>query len=106
MSWWGRRTPVQAPAASTKTLQGKTVDVTIPSGQTINLEGLETWQVTWLTRNSGGFSDPNHTRTKPKGQLFTNKDDAKAFAEALVNAYVLVGNTVDGEYVTYERVEQ
>ena len=105
MSWWGRSKPIPVPTG-TSTIQGKTVDVTIPSGQTIDLQGLETWQVTWLTRRSSGGRDPDFTRTKPKGQLFTNMEDAKAFAEALVNAYNLVGNTIDTEYVTYERVMQ
>jgi hypothetical protein len=102
MSWWKRNKPVTV-SSGTTTLNGKTVDVTIPSGETIDLEGVETWQVTWLTRHGQGIG-PDYTRTRPKGQLFTNKKDAVAFANALRDAYDLVGNIVDGDYVEYERV--
>lgn len=105
MSWWNRKKPVTI-SSGTTTLNGKTVDVTIPSGQTVDLEGLETWQVTWLTRHGQGLPHPDYTRTRPKGQLFTNKRDAIAFANALKDAYDLVGNTIDGDYVQYERISQ
>lgn len=104
MSWFGRGKPVAVPQGST-TLKGKTVDVTIPSGQTIDLQGLETWQVTWNARVSMGLG-AEHSRIRPKGQLFTNRTDAYAFAEALKNAYLLVDNTIDIKYIEVERLER
>jgi hypothetical protein len=92
MFGWGRNKPT-----------AKTVDVTIPSGQTVDLQGLETWQVTWQRRYSMGMGF-RHTGNEPVGQLFTNEQDAQDFAKALRNAYALVRNTIDPEGIKVERV--
>lgn len=96
MLGWGRN-------KAAKATDGKTVDVTIPSGETVDLQGLETWQVTWQRRYSAGMGF-RHTSHEPVGQLFTNEQAARDFAKALRDAYALVRNTIDPEGIKVERV--
>lgn len=64
-----------------------------PSGESVELEGLETWMVRWTSRH-GEF----HSETKPQVQVFTNAEDAEHFAKSLRDAFALIkhssGNTV------------
>ena len=81
----------------------KVVPVDIPSGETVELEALETWQVTWVLRKSSGLG-LKHTNHEPVGQLFTNEADAEAFANALREAYVLVRNTIDPTAIEVKKI--
>lgn len=81
----------------------KVVPVDIPSGETVELEGLETWQVTWVLRRSSGLG-LRHTEHEPVGQLFTNEVDAEAFADALRDAYALVRNTIDSTAIKVTKI--
>lgn len=103
MTLFGIRLGKSIPSGTTKPLKGVGKDVPVPSGETVNLEGLETWQVTWNRRYSSGLG-ARHTNHAPVGQLFTNRDDALAFKQALLDAYALVRNTIDPDYVEVEKV--
>lgn len=78
----------------------KKVSVAVPSGETIELEGLETWQVTWTSRH-GNFS----SCTSPVGKLFTNEEDARTFANALADAFELVKFDYAIESISVEKIE-
>lgn len=72
----------------------KTKVVEVPTGDTQQLEGLETWCVVWMAR-SGTWSDrPHLTNCTSIAQAFTNEDDAKEFEKALRDAYALVRDTI------------
>lgn len=103
MELFGIRLGRSIPSGATTPLRGVGKDVPIPSGETINLEGLETWQVTWNRRYTAGLG-ARHTNHEPVGQLFTNKADAIAFSHALLDAYALVRNTIDPEFVKVEKM--
>lgn len=103
MNLLGFRLGTSIPSGSTKPLKGVGKDVPIPSGEIINLEGLETWQVTWNRRYTNGMG-ARHTNHEPVGQLFTNKEDALAFSQALLDAYALVRNTIDDQFIKVEKM--
>lgn len=77
----------------------KKVPVSVPSGETVELEGLETWQVTW-NRRYGEWNG----NISPVGKLFTNEDDARAFANALADAFELVQFDYAVESISVEKV--
>lgn len=62
--------------------------VSAPSGQTVNLEGLETWMVSWTSRHGVYSCD-----TRLQFQAFTNSEDAEHFAQSLRDAFRLVKHT-------------
>lgn len=64
---------------------GKTVPVEVPTDDRQVLEGVETWGVNWMGRNSPLASGQFST-----GQLFTNEPAAREFEKALRNAFELV----------------
>lgn len=65
----------------------------------VELEGLETWMVTWNSRyGHGGIY------TKIVGQAFTNKHDAEKFANYLIEAFELIKNPVDIESIKLEKM--
>lgn len=102
MKLFGIRLGKSIPSGTTTPLKGVGKDVPVPSGETINLEGLETWQVTWIKRFPGiSAKFPGHA---PVGQLFTNREDAYAFKNALEDAYALVKNTADPQYIKVEKM--
>lgn len=101
MNFFGIRLGRKIPSGATSPLKGVGKAVSIPSGETTELEGLETWQVTWYCRNSGSVEFPDHC---PTGQLFTNENDALAFQKALREAYALVRNTVDSRFIKVKKM--
>lgn len=62
------------------------------------LEGLETWIVSWTARYGTFSSD-----TRPVAQFFTNKSDATDFAKALEDAFTLVQNSSSDSYVSVDK---
>lgn len=102
MNLFGIRLGKSIPSGTTTPLKGVGKDVPVPSGETINLEGLETWQVTWVARTPGNSVNfPNHAL---RSQAFINRDDAYAFKRALEEAYELVKNTADPKYIKVEKM--
>lgn len=71
--------------------------VEAPSGQTVELDGLETYVVRWTSRY-GEFSH----QTQSEAQAFISKQDAEHFAQQLRNAFKLIKHT-SGKHVTVER---
>lgn len=78
----------------------KKVPVSVPSGETVELEGLETWQVTWIARYGEWQGN-----TSPVGKLFTNEEDARTFANALADAFELVKFDYAIESISVEKIE-
>lgn len=102
MELFGIRLGKRIPSGATTPLKGVGKDVPVPSGETINLEGLQTWQVTWIKRMPG--INVKYPEYAPIGQLFTNEDDAYAFKSALEDAYALVKNTADPQHIKVEKM--
>lgn len=59
-----------------------------PSGETVQLDGLQVWMVRWVSRY-GSFN----TETQKEAQAFTNEEDANHFAQALRDAFALIRHT-------------
>lgn len=73
---------------------GKTVPIEVPTDDRQVLEGVETWQVQWMSR-SGQYECSQHlTSVTSVGKLFTNEADAREFEKALYNAFDLVKDTI------------
>ena len=68
-----------------------------PSGEIVQLEGVQTWQVRWLSRKGGGHYD-----TLPEVEVFTNYKDALHFKQQLEDAFKLIRHT-SGTSVTIEK---
>jgi hypothetical protein len=62
--------------------------IIIPSGETQELTAYESWTVRWLSRHGYYSSD-----TRTEVEVFTNEEDANAFAEELRNAFKLIKHT-------------
>lgn len=73
---------------------GKTVPVEVPTDDRQVLEGIETWQVSWMGRSGSWSNRVDLTQTHPIGKLFTNEADAREFEKALRDAYKLVNDTI------------
>lgn len=72
--------------------------INAPSGDTVILQGLETWLVRWDSRY-GSF----HAHLTPEVQAFLSEEDAKHFAEQLRSAFKLLKHTGEGTRVIMER---
>jgi hypothetical protein len=75
----------------------KILKMLIPSGETKEIEGIETWIVSW-TKRIGEFNGD----MRQCFQAFTTEDDAKALKKSLDHAHKLIGNT-SGARVTIEK---
>jgi hypothetical protein len=62
--------------------------VEAPSGQTVELDGLQVWMVRWVSR----YGD-YHGNTQQEAQAFTNEEDANHFAQSLRDAFALIRHT-------------
>lgn len=73
---------------------GQTVPIEVPTDERHVLEGVETWQVTWMARSGQFEGAPHLTNCTSVGQLFTNEPAAREFEKALYDAFALVKDTV------------
>lgn len=62
-----------------------------PSGETVELDGLKTWTVRWISKKN----NYPYTVTRPEVQAFTNEQDANHFAQSLRNAFSLIRHTAE-----------
>jgi len=73
---------------------GKTVPIEVPTDDRQVLEGVETWQVTWMARSGQFAGRADLTNCTSVGQLFTNEPAAREFEKALRDAFNLVKDTI------------
>ena len=66
-----------------------------PSGETVDLQGIQTWIVEWFGRH-GEFS----MDTSKCAQAFTSKEDAEHFASELRKAFSLIRHSGPGTHVS------
>lgn len=66
----------------------------IPSGETKETQGLETWVVEW--RHMEGWSS-NYPDIKPSYQAFTDYEKAAEFKKRLQEAHKLLGNSINNK---------
>jgi hypothetical protein len=59
--------------------------VVIPSGEQSELLAYESWSVRWNSRSGECFHE-----TRPESEVFTSKEDAYEFAEAIKDAFRLL----------------
>lgn len=59
--------------------------ILIPSGEQSELLAYESWSVRWTSRK-GPYSHDQ----RPESEVFTSKDDADTFADALLDAFKLL----------------
>lgn len=65
--------------------------ILVPSGQQVELEGIETWMVRWKSVIVAPFG----AQAQDRAQAFTSEEDAKAFKKALEDANKLLRNCFD-----------
>ncbi|OMD76899.1 hypothetical protein [Paenibacillus odorifer] len=73
----------------------------VPTGDTVKVEAIETWMVSW-EKTTGTLT---YLNTKPGYQAFTNRKDAVRFKAALEDAHKLLGNNGRVVTVTIEKQE-
>lgn len=62
-----------------------------PSGQTVELDGIQTWTVRWTSK----IGDYPYTVRRQEVQAFTNQEDAEHFAKSLREAFKLLRHTAE-----------
>lgn len=66
-----------------------------PSGETVELDGLQTWTVRWISK----VGDYPYTTKRPEVQAFTNQPDAEHFAKSLREAFKLLRHTAESNVI-------
>tara|TARA_R110000782_G_scaffold214803_1_gene302570 strand:+ start:47 stop:298 length:252 start_codon:yes stop_codon:yes gene_type:complete len=63
----------------------------------VSIDFVQTWEVRWTSRH-GKY----HHDTRPEIRVFTSKEDATLFADALKDAFNLIKNTGDNRVTTHK----
>ncbi len=88
---------VKTPTGDTVAIAAKGKEIIAPSGETVELESVETWTVRWNSRYGGYSGD-----TQPEVEIFLSKRDAEHFRDQLKAAFSLIRHT-SGTKVVVQR---